>query len=56
MKIKQMTAKRANKLIKQYTTEITETGNDSKIDKIERKICILENFINFQKELANTGW
>jgi len=55
-KVKTITAKKANKLIKQYTAEIMDTGNSDKIDKIERKIAILENFINFQKELFSSDW
>ena len=46
-----MTVKKAIKLIKKYTAEIMESRNDLKIDKIERKIGILRDFINFKNEL-----
>jgi len=43
-----MTLKRARKLIKKCTTEIVNTTDEGKIDRIERKVHILRDFIVFE--------
>jgi hypothetical protein len=47
-----MTIKKANKLIKKYTKEIIKADVESKVDKIDRKIQILKDFIYFQREMS----
>jgi len=52
MKTKQMTIKRAVKQINRLTTKLVKAKKEYEMDKIERKINILKDFIYFQRELA----
>jgi len=56
MKTKQMTIKRAVKEINRLTTKLVSTNKEYEMDKIERKINILKDFIYFQRELAGVNW
>jgi len=55
-KNKKMTVKKANKLISELTTKLISVNKDHEMDRIERKISILKDFIYFQKELENGIW
>ncbi len=51
-----MTIKRANKIIGELTIKLISTNKELEMDRIERKINILKDFIYFQKELNNNEW
>jgi len=54
--MKKMTIKKANKIISELTTKLISTNKELEMDRIERKINILKDFIYFQKELNEGSW
>jgi len=54
--MKRMTIKKANKIISELTIKLISTNKELEIDRIERKINTLKDFIYFQKELNEGSW
>jgi len=54
--MKKMTVKKAIMLISKLTSKLISVNKDHEMDRIERKIGILKDFIYFQKELNDGNW